>query len=284
VSRTLCRLGRAAAPWAGGFVLLTMTGCVGFWDDVTAKGWHPRDLFYSPDPVTVLREGTDDNDKRAKALRALQEPRQRGGSEDEQKWAIDLLEKTATQDLNVFCRLAAIEALGRFKDDRAERALEDAYFKAVNFNPEMNTVVSQKAVAALGETGNPLAVQLLVRVAREPESDKKATTEERRQLSDIRLTALRALAKFRQPEAADALVDVMRHSREVALRDRAYDSLKVVTGQRYPADSSEWNQFAQRGPSPQVAPNAPAVFPGTQQDTIARQLAQPPVRPASFPP
>ncbi len=198
-----------------------------------------------------------------------------------------MLEQAAVLDLNVCVRLAAIEALGKFKDDRAVRVLEDAYFKAVNFTPEMNTVVSQKAITALGETGNPLAIQLLVRVAREPEADKKATTEERRQLSDIRLTAISALAKFRQPEAADALLQVMQRSREVTLRDRAYDGLKVVTGKRYPSDSTDWNQYALSAPpARQGAPGAPAAFPGPPQDTYARQVLQPPqppVRPVAFP-
>jgi hypothetical protein len=288
VSRTLRRLGRAPSVRAGtlgacALAALSLAGCVGLWDDVSARGWRPKDLFYSPDPVEVLSEKTDDNDKRAKALRALTEPRQRGGPEEEQKWALALLEQTATQDLNVICRLAAIEALGRFKDDRAVKALEEAYFKAVNFSPDMNTVISQKAIAALGDTGNPAAIGLLVRVAREPEADKKATTEERRQLSDIRLTALRSLGKFRQPEAADALVQVMHQSREVALRDRAYDSLKVVTGKRYSADSSEWNQYALGGPARPGSPRDPVAFPGPPQDTLARQPAQPELRPATFP-
>jgi hypothetical protein len=265
------------------FLAVSLCGCVGLWDDVSARGWRPKDLFYSPDPVVVLREQTDDNDRRAKALRALPEPLQRGGTEEDQKWALGVLEHAATQDLNVYCRLSAIDALGRFKDDRAVKILEDAYFKAVNFTPEMNTVVSQKAIAALGETGNPAAIGLLVRVAREPETDKKATTEERRQLSDIRLTALRSLGKFHQPEAADALVQVMHRSKEVALRDRAYDSLKTVTGKQYPADSPEWNLYALYAPAPQGTPRAPAAFPGQQPDTYARQPVQPPVRPAAFP-
>jgi hypothetical protein len=260
-----------------------LCGCVGLWDDVSARGWRPKDLWYTPDPVTVLREKNDDNDKRARALRALPEPLQRGGSEEDQKWALGVLDHAATQDLNIYCRLSAIEALGRFKDDRAVKILEDAYFKAVNFTPEMNTVVSQKAVAALGDTGNPAAIGLLIRVAREPETDKKATPEERRQLSDIRLTALRSLSKFHQPEAADALVQVMHRSKEVALRDRAYDSLKVVTGQRFPADSPEWNQYALSAPAPQGSPRGPVPFPGPPQDALARQPAQSPVRPVAFP-
>jgi hypothetical protein len=262
---------------------LSQCGCVGLWDDVSARGWRPKDLFYSPDPVAVLHEPTDDNDKRAKALRALPEPRQRGGSEEEQQWALGVLAQAATKDLNLYCRLSAVEALGRFKDDRAVKILEDAYFKAVNFTPEMNTIISQKAVASLGETGNPAAISLLVRVAREPETDKKATSEERRQLSDIRLTAIRALGKFRQPEAADALVYVMSRSKEVALRDRAYDSLKLVTGKRYPADSSDWNQYVLALPGPQGGTRTPVDFPGPPQETHALQPTQQPVRSAGFP-
>jgi hypothetical protein len=274
---------RAGALGACALAALSLAGCVGLWDDVSAHGWRPKDLFYSPDPVDVLSEKTDDNDKRAKALRALTEPRQRGGPEAEQKWTLDVLEQTATQDLNVICRLAAIEALGQFKDDRAVKALEEAYFKAVNFTPEMNTVISQKAVAALGETGNPAAINLLIRVAREPEADKKATTEERRQLNDIRLTALRSLGKFRRPEAADALVQVMHQSKEVALRDRAYDSLKVVTGKRFPADSPEWDQYAVGGMARPGSPRDPVAFPGPPEDTIARQPWLPGIRLATFP-
>ena len=76
--RWAARLSAAALAGAG------LCGCANFWDDVTSRDfkikslWEPR-----PNPMVVLRDSTD-GDERAKALRALQEPKQHGGSDTDE--------------------------------------------------------------------------------------------------------------------------------------------------------------------------------------------------------
>ena len=62
---------------------LGLSGCAGFWDDVTSKDFKVQAMFVTPNPLLVLRDSTD-GDKRAKALRALTEPKQNGGSDEDQ--------------------------------------------------------------------------------------------------------------------------------------------------------------------------------------------------------
>ena len=103
----------------------------------------------------------------------------------------------------VFC-LAAIQSLGKFKDQRAVSALKAAYDQANNtaaseiqqagyqpargFLPETAAALRCHALAALGQTQNPAAVDLLVRVVRQPPSE--GTEEDRQEEHRERLHAI----------------------------------------------------------------------------------------------
>ena len=60
-------------------------GCASFWDDVTSRDFSFSGMFTKPNPLLVLRDSSD-GDKRAKALAALHEPKQHGGSDAEQDY------------------------------------------------------------------------------------------------------------------------------------------------------------------------------------------------------
>jgi len=223
------------------FALCLVTcGCANFWDDVTSRDFSWNSWFSKPNPFIVLRDSTD-GDKRAKALAALREPKQYGGSDTEQDAIVKILTTAAATEKQPLCRLAAIESLGHFKDPRAVKGLSDAFYNAGIFSPETATVIRCQTLTALGETGNPAAVELLARVVREPPAE--GTDLEKQQTLDVRIAAARALGKFSHYQATEALVRVMQSDRDIALRDRAYESLQAATGKKLPPDGKEWEQL-----------------------------------------
>jgi HEAT repeat protein len=239
----------------------SLGGCAS-WDDVTSKDFKFKDLYTKPDPMEVLRTSTD-GDRRAAALRRLQEPKQHGGTDQQQDEMIELLAKTATTDKQVLCRMAAIRTLGRFKDPRAAKALQMAYDQASgpdtpvdvrtasytagagNFMPENSTVLRCQTLVAMGETKDPATVDLLVRVLKQPPVD--GTAEERQQNLDERIAAARALGNFNQPQAIEALLQVLKTEKDVALHDRAHESLQSATGKKLPADPQAWDEALHPG-------------------------------------
>jgi HEAT repeat protein len=208
-------------------------------------------MFSRPNPLVVLRDSTD-GDQRAKALASLREPKQNGGSDADQDVVIKVLVVSATADKQPLCRLAAIGALGRFEDPRAAQGLMDAFYNANAFAPDTATVVRCEALTALGATGNPAGVELLTRVVREPQAE--GTDTEKQQALDVRIAAARALAKYNQPPAVEALVRVMRSEKDVALRDRAHESLQAATGYRLAADDKTWDEFLKPEGARQLPP------------------------------
>jgi HEAT repeat protein len=219
---------------------LCFGGCAGFWDDVTSRDFSWSGMFTKPNPLLVLRDSSD-GDQRAKALAALHEPKQYGGTDADQDVIMNILSTAAATEKQPLCRLAAIESLGRFKDPRAVKGLTEAFYNASAFAPETATVIRCQALTALGETGNPAAVELLARVVREPPAE--GTELERQQTLDVRIAAARALGKFSHYQATEALVRVMQNEKDVALRDRAYESLQAATGKKLPPDGKEWEQL-----------------------------------------
>ena len=51
-----------------------LSGCAGFWDDVTSRDFAFKKMFVRPEPLEVLKD-SHDGDERAKALRALRRDR-----------------------------------------------------------------------------------------------------------------------------------------------------------------------------------------------------------------
>ena len=223
---------------------LAACGCAGFWDEVTSREFKFKDVFKpAPEPMWVIRNSTD-GDKKSKALRKLKEPLQNGGTQQQQDEVVAALVAGATEDPQPLCRMAAISTLQHFKDPRAAKALVDAYDRASYFQrerPEAMATIRCQALAALGVNGNPIGTPLLVEVVGAPQT--VGVEKEKQQSMDERIAAARALARFPQYQAAEALVRVLRTDQDVALRNRAGESLREMTGQDLPTDAEAWAGF-----------------------------------------
>lgn len=245
-------------------------GCAGFWDDVTSREFEFQALFSKPDPLEVLAKDND-GDHRRKAFLALREPKQHGGTDQDQEFILKVLITGAVSERQPLGRLAAIQSLGRFKDPRAAQGLVDAYYAVAElrpdapsdnlavlakgkpelvctFSPEIVARIQCQTLTALGQTGNPLGVELLTKVVREPRPEGQG----KQQAMDVRIAAARALARFGSYQATDALVHVLRTEKDVALRDAAHEALQTATGKKLPPDAKSWEQHLSR-PAPAEA-------------------------------
>lgn len=224
-------------------VNLGLTGCGHFWEDVSRRDLTVQQkftaLWETPDPLVVLRD-SQDGDMRARALRALQEPKQHGRSDKNQDAIVNVLLTTAKSDTQPLCRLAAIQTLARFKDPRCVHGLIDSYYKATVFAPETATVIQCEALKALGATKDPAGLELLTRVVRAPKPALDVPESEKQQERDRRLAAARSLGNFREQQASEALVHVLKTEKDVALRDGAHEALVTATGKKLPNDPRAW--------------------------------------------
>jgi hypothetical protein len=265
------RPGRWATRLAGALLAGSgLCGCANFWDDVTSRDFKVSSLWTArPAPLLVLRD-SNDGDERARALRALTEPKQHGGSDQDQEMVLKVLTTAAVSEPHPWCRLAAIQSLGKFKDPRAVTALQVAYDQAgivpasavqqasynpgTSLQPEVTAALRCNALAALGETKNPAAVDLLVRVVRQPPVE--GSELERQQTITERLTAVRALSNFNQYQATEALLKILQTEKDPALRDRATEALQAITGKNLPAEAKAWEEELHAGANGQPARGA----------------------------
>jgi hypothetical protein len=235
---------------------VSLCGCV-TWDDMTARDFQMKDLWTAPpDPLVVLRDSKD-GDKRAKAFRALQEPKLHGGTDREQDDILAILAVAATRESRYYVRLEAMRKLGEFKDPRAVPPLIEAYYQADTLlgkgDPSARQLVSTfrcEVLRGLGNNGSPAAVDLLVKVLKQPSPDShKEAVELVRMVNDERIAAARALRSYPQYSSTDALLLVLKNDRDPALRDCANESLQVCTGKKLPADYATWDEFLHHQPA-----------------------------------
>ena len=239
-------LGLLACALAG------LSGCASF-DDFNFKKMN-FEVFRDPEnPIEVIRNSKDGN-QRARALACLQEPKTHGGSQQEQDVVVGLLVYSAANESQPWCRVAAIGSLRTFKDPRAVDGLKDAYYRANTFTPQTAAVIRSQALSALGDTGSPAALDVLVRVLREPPVD--GPDDDRQQKINERIIAARALSHFKQPQATAALVEILRIEQAPELRTPAHESLVEATGKKLPPDAQAWADFLQNPKSlaPDVTP------------------------------
>jgi HEAT repeat protein len=202
--------------------------------------------------MTVLKDSTD-GDERAKALRAIKEPRTNGGSDVEQERVIQVLSQAAVSDPQPVCRLAAVQTLGRFTDPRSVQILTAAFEAAEQLPIEVSAAVQSAALTSLGQTKQQTAIAFLVRQAGKA-TPAEAVDREVNQARDVRLAAVRALRSYEGSAAvAAAMVQLMRNERDVAVQDRARETYVKVTGREPPAETTS-------------VPNAPVPLPGRSDD------------------
>ncbi len=243
-------------------MLLTSAGCATFWEEAWSR---ERDFAYmtgigKPAPLVVLRD-SNNGLRRGQAFAELKEPLQNGGNAQDQEAYLKILEaaalgiydseKDAAKD-EPYCRLTAIRALGKFRDPRAARILEEVYQQPTRnpdlphqkhgmpFTPDNNNLIRKEALVALASMRDDNARHLLIRVARQPGPPVDVSFNDAQRTQDEKLVAIRALGKYRQQECADALMFVLKTERDIALRDRALASLEEMTGKRYPMPIEAW--------------------------------------------
>jgi hypothetical protein len=256
-----------------------LSGCAGFWDEVTSREFKFKDMFKPPpDPLWVLRN-SHDGDKRGKALLALKEPLQNGGTQQQQDVVVKLLVDCAVNDPQPLCRLAAIATLQHYKDQRAALALMDAYTRAAYFQrdrPDAMETIQEQALQAMGVNGNPVAVDLLIELVQNA-AKVEGTAADKQNAVNQRIYAARALANFPQYRSAEALVGLLRTEQDVALRDRATESLREITGQELPGDAQAWTDFLHKSGKDAVAKKP------TLGDKILKLVSFPTAKPSSSP-
>jgi hypothetical protein len=237
---------RTAASAATAAVLgSAMAGCASHWDDITSREFNVKNWFTPEDPPLVVLQHSDDGEKRARALARLDEPLRNGGTQKEQDDAVEILKNAATTERTPLCRMAALQTLGHYKDTRAPEIIETVYLDKLAFNSELNGRIREQCLNSLIETGGPVAMHRLVLVAKEPAST--GSEQERKDVLDRRLAAVRGLAKFQDPEAAATLVQLLRTEKDNAMRDRAFESLQTCTGKHMAADSKQWDAYLPSG-------------------------------------
>lgn len=264
-------------------VSLALAGCGGVWDTVSSRSFRKDPLnqtyrLFSPeDPVAILRaDPPRSGDERAKAMHRLAEPAADPTTAEHQDEVFDLLARTATSDTSPVLRLAAVEALGRFRDLRAAGVLALAYEAAhgrpdgaadpaaavapagarvprasltplappTGFAPGTVATIRCRALEALGRTGRAEAVPVLA-VAAGGAGPDVADADDR----EVRLAAVRGLGACRHPDAVAALAKVLAAdtARDPAVAGRAHDGLVRLTGKRLPPDPQQWNAVVQAG-------------------------------------
>lgn len=250
--------GRAWRGWQAfsGALLLGACGCAGFWEEVTSREFEFKNLWTRPEPLVVLRDSSD-LARKADALAQLKEPVTHGGTREEQELYLEILTRAALNEpkgraepmsRDPLCRLCAVRALGDYKDPRAVRVLEKAYLESQPFTPEMNATIRQQALLAMERTGNPDAVSVLVRAARQPSATAVSSQVERQQILDEKLAAVRALGKFTKYDGVETLVYLLETDKDVAVRHCAHQSLKEATKKNLPDDPHAWRELLARGP------------------------------------
>jgi HEAT repeat protein len=227
-----------------------LTGCANTFDDITRRDHDFGRLFTTPDPLVVLKDSSDGSD-RARALASLQEPKENGGTAADQDKMLEILRISALQDDQALCRMSAIRSLGRFKDPRAAEILDQVYVQDLRFEPELISLIHEECLKSLAETGGPVALHRLVLVAKEPPAAGAARLKQ--EALGRRLTAVRGLGKFKDPEAVATLAYVLKTDKDIAIKDRAHEALEAATGKHAPPDSPVWAAYAPAAPATPVA-------------------------------
>lgn len=281
VVRTRSRRTRSFALGSLAFLGLVGTGCADFRDRVSSHRFREapfKTIIRNDDPVQVLRNAPEGDD-RVWAMQNLKEPILNGGSETDQAEIMQILGQTATTDRSGLCRLAAIETLSRFQDPRVPDLLTAAYQNATgepppqttspdgvvpvglrtrlfarstnSFTPETITSVQVKALEAMGQARSANGLNLLCEVAGTPVTRRELSPdevalpiEEVVNKFDIRLAAIRALANYvGESKPIPILVRILQVERDVALKNRAHESLMTITGQRFSHESEPWLEW-----------------------------------------
>src|SRR5215207_7117022 len=181
------------------------------WDAVTSRNFRDAPfktvghVIVPEDPMVVLRaDPPRSGDDRAKAMHRLKEPIRSGSTQQDQDQIVEMLERAATADKSPVLRYAAVEALGRFEDERAPRILMLAYQKA-DGRTEQQLKTTPAAVLAIGGTS---AGRAPTRPGVEMASLAGPSGYAPDTVATLRCRCLESLGRTHRPEAARFLATV----------------------------------------------------------------------------
>lgn len=237
--------------WMGAaFVAIHLCGChVPSWDDLTSRELGVKALWTTPPPPMVVIEKSTDGYARAKAFNQLDEV----SDPNERQERLKVLQVAAMRDRDPLCRIAALRTLGRYKDPQAGRILIDVYLSNPGLSPENNAFIRQQALTSLRYQSPAEARQLFIQAARQPSGSLTGTAQrDRMEILDERLTAIRALAKYPQPDAVDALVKLLETEKDTAIRKCAHESLVESTKKDIAPDAKAWREYVATGRAPEA--------------------------------
>lgn len=233
---------RRCSLLALGMLTLSAAGCASFWDEVFSRERDLGRYFNPPHPLVTIMESSD-GELRAKALAALREPAQHGGSQQDQDKYIEILTTAAKADHDPYCRLCAIQALGSFKDARAAKALDDLLSTQYPFTQDFNYMIRQATLRSLAKIDTEDARRRLISIANSPKAAFDAASLDRQETLDERLIAVTAMGKYRDAASTESLVSILDRAekeKDWAVRDAAHQSLQESTGKTLPPDPQVW--------------------------------------------
>jgi hypothetical protein len=237
-------------------VAVALSGCAA-WDDFSWRKMN-FEVFRTPDNPFEVAAKSNDGAERVRALHVLHEPSAHGGSQKDQDAYVLLLTHTAAKDPLPMCRQAAIHTLGGYRDVRAVEGLKEAYYQATTFDGGTASQLRQQALAALGRTPGDGAVDLLIRVLREPPAEGPDVDRDARMQE--RIAAARALAHHDGPKVRAALAEVMAKEEDVALHRGAHESLVALTGQTgFPENAKVWDEYLRSPAGRDMQPQRPGL-------------------------
>lgn len=235
--------------WIACVTAVSLSGCsLPSWDDLTSREMGVKALWTAaPPPLTVIEKSTDGY-ARAKAFNKLDEPRDQELLEKH----LRLLQAAATVDRDPLCRIAALRTLGRYKDPRAGRILMDVYLGNPGMSAENNAFIRQQALTSLQYQSPSEARKMFIQAARQPGGSLTgAAQRDRMEILDERLTAIRALGKYPEPDAVETLIKLLETEKDIAIRKCAHESLKQSQKKDVPEDARAWREYIATGKVPQ---------------------------------
>ncbi|MDY3553973.1 HEAT repeat domain-containing protein [Gemmata sp. JC717] len=207
---------RALTIASAAVAALLPTGCASMWDAVTSRQFREapyktvRNVVVPEDPETVLRGGPDrTGDDRAKAMHRLKEPARNGGSQEDQDQMLEILTRAATADPSPVLRFAAIEALGRFEDERAMKVLISAYQTADGLTEAERAAPKPAAERSAVVPAGASAGRLPTRTGLEIGPLKGPAGYAPDTVAALRCRCLESLGRTHKPEAARFLALVV---------------------------------------------------------------------------
>ncbi len=235
--------------WVGGaLAAVNLCGCMTTtWDDLTSREFKVSSLWTAAPPPLLVIEKSSDGYARAKAFNKLDETNNR----DLMEKNLQMLQAGAVNDRDPLCRLAALRTLGRYKDPRAAKILTEVYLGNPGMSAENNALIRQQALTSLQSNSPVEARQLFIQAARQPSGSLTgAAQRDRMEILDERLTAIRALGKYPQPDSVDTLVKLLETEKDSAIRKCAHESLVTATKKDIPPDGKAWREFVSTGREP----------------------------------